>query len=331
MDLSVCFAEIAEEPPCGPDLEYDPGFLMLQEATLVKPEQQFGETIIPAEFPDWRLIERMGLALLARTKDLRIVIILARACVNNYGPTGLEQTLQLILQWLQQYWDEVHPRIDIDGERDLMMRVNALAQLSDTETLIADLRASLVISPPGMGTIKLRELETLINDKVMNGVSGSTYEQVIAALREAKHNSVPAVLALEQAREHLKVINQLLHNRLGNMDAPDLSVLQQLLDLLTQSFIDEAAANADDSSATTEAAMNGGPGSAWTGEIRSRDDALRALDRVCVYLERHEPTNPAPLLLRRAKKLMTSNFLEIIGDLAPDSVAQIERVTGPKH
>jgi type VI secretion system protein ImpA len=302
---------------------------MLQEATLVKPEQQFGETIIPAEFPDWRIVERMGLTLLARTKDLRIAVILARACVNNYGPTGLEQTLQLILQWLQQYWDEVHPRIDIDGERDLMLRVNALAQLSDTEMLIADLRTSLVISPPGMGAIKLRELETLINDKVMNGVSGSTYEQVIAALREAKHNSVPAVLALEQAREHLKVINQLLLNRLGNMDAPDLSALQQLLDLITQSFVDETAANADDDSLAMAGAD--GSGSAWTGEIRSRDDALRALDRVCVYLERHEPTNPAPLMLRRAKKLMTSDFLEIINDLAPDSVAQIERVTGPKR
>jgi type VI secretion system protein ImpA len=326
MDLSLCFAEIAEEPPCGPDLEYDPEFLILQEATLVKPEQQFGETIIPAELPDWRIVERMGLTLLARTKDLRIATILVRACVNNYGPVGLEQTLQLILLWLQQYWDEVHPRIDINGERDLMLRVNALAQLSDTEALIADLRASLVISPPGMGAIKLRELETLINDKIMNGVSGSTYEQVIAALREAKHNSVPAVLALEQAREHLKVINQLLLNRLGDMDAPDLSALQQLLDLLTQSFIDEAAADADD-----DGAAMAGSGSVWTGEIRSRDDALRALDRVCVYLERHEPTNPAPFLLRRAKKLMTSNFLEIINDLAPDSVAQIERVTGPKH
>ena len=66
------------------------------------------------------------------------------------------------------------------------------------------------------------------------------------------------------------------------------------------------------------------------GEVRSRDQALRALDLVCRYLERHEPSNPAPLFIRRAQRLMTKNFLEIMKDLMPDSLPHLEGLAGSK-
>jgi len=64
------------------------------------------------------------------------------------------------------------------------------------------------------------------------------------------------------------------------------------------------------------------------GAIGSRADALRALDRVCEWIERNEPTNPAPLLIRRSQRLMTKTFLEIIRDLAPQGVTDIEKLAG---
>ncbi|WP_425570337.1 ImpA family type VI secretion system protein, partial [Pigmentiphaga soli] len=64
------------------------------------------------------------------------------------------------------------------------------------------------------------------------------------------------------------------------------------------------------------------------GTIASRQDALRALDLVCEYLERHEPTNPAPLLIRRACSLMDKGFLEIVRELAPDGLRQVEVIVG---
>ena len=44
------------------------------------------------------------------------------------------------------------------------------------------------------------------------------------------------------------------------------------------------------------------------GEIGTREDAVRMLDLVCSYLERHEPSNPAPLFIRRAQRLMTEEL-----------------------
>ena len=52
------------------------------------------------------------------------------------------------------------------------------------------------------------------------------------------------------------------------------------------------------------------------------------LDLVCSYLERHEPSNPAPLFIRRAQRLIKKNFVEIVRDLMPDSLSQLERLAG---
>ena len=65
-----------------------------------------------------------------------------------------------------------------------------------------------------------------------------------------------------------------------------------------------------------------------TGSIESRNDALRAIDMVCEYLERTEPTNPAQLLLRRARKLVNKNFVELVRELAPESLNEVARVMG---
>ena len=65
-----------------------------------------------------------------------------------------------------------------------------------------------------------------------------------------------------------------------------------------------------------------------TGAIESRDDALRAIDMVCEYLERTEPTNPAQLLLRRARRLVNKNFVELVRELAPESLGEVARVMG---
>ncbi|HEY1398097.1 MAG TPA: type VI secretion system protein TssA, partial [Roseateles sp.] len=57
-------------------------------------------------------------------------------------------------------------------------------------------------------------------------------------------------------------------------------------------------------------------------------DAVRALQRVCDWIERHEPSNPAPLLIRRAQRLMSKSFLEIMRDLNPEGVHEIEKLAG---
>ena len=49
---------------------------------------------------------------------------------------------------------------------------------------------------------------------------------------------------------------------------------------------------------------------------------------VCEYLDRTEPTNPAQLLLRRARHLISHNFLQLIKALAPEALEEAARIMG---
>ena len=64
------------------------------------------------------------------------------------------------------------------------------------------------------------------------------------------------------------------------------------------------------------------------GEIRTRDDVVRTLERLCDYFRKHEPSSPVPLLLQRAKSLVAKDFLAILRELTPDGVAQAEVIVG---
>jgi len=74
----------------------------------------------------------------------------------------------------------------------------------------------------------------------------------------------------------------------------------------------------------------GGRGAAASGEIRSRQDVIQTLERLCDYLSRSEPTNPVQLVLRRAQRMMNMSFLELMEDMAPDGLSQAEKVVGER-
>ena len=74
--------------------------------------------------------------------------------------------------------------------------------------------------------------------------------------------------------------------------------------------------------------LSAGRSKAALGSVSSREDALRAIDMVCDYLDRTEPTNPAQLFLRRARRLINHNFLQLIKELAPEALNEAARIMG---
>ena len=91
-----------------------------------------------------------------------------------------------------------------------------------------------------------------------------------------------------------------------------------------------AQVGAPESAGAAEAVVSGAVAAPKpSGAIESREDAIRMLQRVSDWIERNEPSNPAPLLIQRAQRLMKKNFLEIIRDLMPDGLGQIEKLAGP--
>ncbi len=70
VDVDVLLQEVEAGMPCGPNLEYDPLFLELEQNALGKPEVQYGKTIVPAVAPEWKVVKKQAFELLGRAREL---------------------------------------------------------------------------------------------------------------------------------------------------------------------------------------------------------------------------------------------------------------------
>ncbi|MBP8310485.1 MAG: type VI secretion system ImpA family N-terminal domain-containing protein, partial [Burkholderiaceae bacterium] len=165
IDVDALALPLGDDAPAGPNLEYDGDFLALDTAARGKPEQQFGDTIVPAEEPDWKEIRRMSLALLERTRDLRVAGLLTRALCHTDGVAGFAQGVELLARLTCDHWEHVHPQLDPDDGNDPFMRMSALSMLADGEGMqrgegiLRDLRGAELVSARGMGACRMRDAE----------------------------------------------------------------------------------------------------------------------------------------------------------------------------
>lgn len=334
IDLDALLADTVEMPPCGPNLEYDPAFQALEEVARERPEQQFGATVIAAQEPRWAEVRAGAEALLRRSKDLRVATLLVRALVKTEGFSALESGLEIIRRLVESHWDEVSPRLDPDDDFDPRSRISALAPLVDAAVLMRDVRASNVL-PQRFGGLKVRDVEGAFGRA--RGVDEPvTQRQVDAMFAEAVVADPGIAPCIRRTHAAARGLSDVLVERLGAGRAPDFGPLIELLGLLDQVCTRSApVVSAPEVAAGVPAEGGGGAAPTalqaevpMTGEIRNREDALLMLDRIIEYFERNEPTNPAPLLIKRARRLVSMNFVEIIRDMAPDSLKQIESIAG---
>ncbi|HSW08710.1 type VI secretion system protein TssA [Aquabacterium sp.] len=333
LDIESLISSLGEGAPSGDDLEYDPVFAALEQAGAGKPEQQYGDTIVAAQEPDWRTVHEHAMALTSRTRDLRVAIWLVRSKARLHGLADAASALQLVHGLLLQHWDTVHPQLDASDGNDPTMRMNALAPLASGEAALADLRAATL--SPERGSLTLRGLELgLGKAEPITGESAPSEAGALEALGTALTQQPALAEAVAAALQAVRDSAKLLDERVGSL-GPELTPLIRLL-----KTADDAIRRTTGQDAAGAAAEDGQPASdpgsaprgavATPGAIVTRDDAVRALGRVCEWIERHEPSHPAPLLIRRAQRLMSMSFLEIMRDMAPDGMSQIQVLAGPE-
>lgn len=334
--------EIDAAEPSGPNLEYDPDFLELEQAIQGKPEVQYGDTITPAVPPEWKVVKNLAQDLLRRSRDLRVAVPLARALMALHGIVGFADGLHLVQRLLLERWENVHPQLDPDDDNDPMLRINSLTSLIDLATTIKELKECTLIMLPGLGPLNLRMLEIANGElSVPEDQAKISIASIEAALRDVDPERFQVALdALNLACTSAVEIEDGLVRQVGSSQALNLSPLVKNLkrarDFVAASAGGEAAAAGDaavDAGAEGGAPVATGGGAAArpatiSGEIASREDVMKMIDKICVYYQKYEPSSPVPLLLERAKRLVTKNFMEIMEDLAPDGINQVTVISG---
>ena len=338
-------APLDGESPAGPDLEYDPEFLELQRISVPKQERAMGDSVIAAEEPDWEKVSELAEALFQRTKDLRVAMPLIAAWLKISGMTGWAAGLAVVRGLIENFWETVHPKLDADDDNDPTFRVNSVAGLGDAQGTLRYFRLAPFVASPRLGRFCLRDLRIANGSLKVAAVETSedgaapkaqpTQAEIDAACRDCPEEQLTETLtALNLALECAKAIGAAFDSHLGAA-GPDLKALQSDIFELKKYVetqharrMPQADAEDDDEDSPSATGSSGGSGGGSGGRVASAEDVIRRLDELCDYYSRVEPSSPVPLLLRRAQRLVGKDFTDLLRDLAPGALGQLQVISG---
>jgi type VI secretion system protein ImpA len=327
---------VSSDNPCGEDISYDPAFLELSTLIKGKPETQFSA----AEDPDWKALADRCVELLARSKHLEVVTTLCAAVAKTEGLPAVREGLALLKGLLENHWDPVYPRLDPDDNNDPLYRMNIVAALSTPKGTFGDPMRFLerVSESPLTSSMQLGRFSRADMARSQAGEAGAgekpvpALSQIEAAFRDTKQEQLLLIhQAVADSVGIVKGIDTFLTDKVGADKAPDLGLLErefkEIEKCLGPYLPAGTVATEEGAAGVGEARVAGKP---ISGEIQSRQDVIRMLDKICQYYTNTEPASPVPNLLRRAQRLAEMDFMQIIGDICPEALNQVRIITGEK-
>lgn len=351
LDLETLLKPVTDEAPCGEDLRYDRRYLEVMKLSEGTPEQEIAKpdgtkTVIPAEEPNWNDVKSGCVELLARTKDLRLAMLLALAGLRLGGLPGIRDGIALVKGMIDRYWDGVHPKLDPDDANDPTERLNIIASLSIPPASFGDpmkfqdrVREAPLASGRA-GSAGLREV--MIASGELPPPSDPNAPTVDANLVDAIFHEADAAaleesaVTAEQAAEMVAGLEQSLTERVGASKAIDISSFRGVLDhaarelrrRLAERGVGAAPAEGGGGGVSSAGGAGGGR---LAGEVVSGEDVLGAIEKICRYYDSREPSSPVPLFMNCARRLVGKGFQDIYKLLPPDAVALLEKVSTPEQ
>jgi type VI secretion system protein ImpA len=340
LDSQALLEPISAEQPCGQNLEDSPALAALDALRL------FGQARSPEAPPDpedaerqsekakppieWDRIRTEALDNLGKSKDLRFLAYLGTALLRTDGLPEFSIVLSTASAWLETYWPQVYPLID----EDAIMRRNALNCLADPMAVVDRVWRLPLVSSRQHGRFSLRDLD-IVGGMATGSATEARPDE--GAMRAAfAELSLDEVKALEEttvrATGALSAIDARMRGEGGPEVAPDFAPLStqfaKLARLVREQLALRTGVEGGDAAAGAGAAGETSGGAVAVGAIKSRQDAIRALEAVAEFFRRNEPSSPIPLIVDRAKRLVSKDFLEVLGDIAPEAVSTARSAGG---
>lgn len=329
VDFEAELTRLAEpiEPgdPCGVSLDGT------QALAAIDARRIFGQIQLPASEPDWRALRSECLASLGTSKDLRVLAHLVAATIRVDPLPHALRLLTLAGQWLDRYWDGVHPRVDDDA----IMRRNALEFFADRLGIVDALRRAPIVKDPQLGAFSLRDFEIgsgLLAPSEAQGGSVSL-DQINAALVAAVPGSLAEIdhltAAANSAFESMEAT--MLSRGGGSIAVPKLDPLVQALRRVRQILAPHVAQAQSEATGGADSPVGTNSKPAQVGVITSRQDVVRALDAVAGYYRNNEPGSLVPVIAERAKRLVSMSFIEALAEIAPETVEPVKKAAGVRE
>ena len=336
IDIEALLKPVSDEQPCGPNLTYDPSFYELENQSRGKPETQFS----PAEDPNWKDLRELALNFFGKSKHLTAAVIVTVCELKLNGMGGVQDGLGLVRGLLERYWAAVYPQLDPEDGNDPTERMNILSNLTsfaDPYKFLSRLQEAPLCQSTSFGRVRYLDLEKAKQPSAEPPPEGQPAPLSESQIQAAFKDSSPELIAsnyqaVVKATEHLIAIDAFLNATVGTAGV-DLDPLRKLLKSIETALgtylPNPVEAGVDGAAEGAATAGGAAAGPRLTGTVQTRDDVVKALDRICDYYRDQEPSSPVPYILKRAQRMVKMNFMEIVNELTPDAMTQVRVITGP--
>jgi type VI secretion system protein ImpA len=340
-------SDVSNDQVCGVNLEDDSAFQNFFFESQGTPERFDGQATIPAEAPDWRAVKKQAIEYLDKTRDLKLISVLAQSVLNTEGLVKFEQCLNGLAQQVQNHWQEVFPVLDED-DGDPLERISALGHLCDKDFVLGSIRKLPIAHSKVLGNVTLQAIDCAVGPAGSKKEGDLEIPQIIGIFKESDPEQNTAIYtAVNQCIEHLKGINKAFIEHAGNEYNVNFDVTIDVLTNLASSLkkygnlhLEVVTETNESSDETTSQQQDGDTVSTSTNmaayptfdganmKLTSRNDVERCFDLILSYYQECEPSSPIPILINRAKKLVNSDFLNIVRDIFPDALDEIHKLGG---
>ena len=311
---------ISAEHPSGESLRYEGAYDRILEARR-EDDSSLSQGVWKSAVKraDWSEVEKLcRTELETRTKDLQIAAWLLEAWIHLREFAGVREGLELIREFLDKFWDDLHPQI-IDG--DLEFRIAPITWIN--EKLSVQLKLLPITAPESDDArgYTWSDWENACRAEALDQkqrVAGKEVQPARVTLPDFQKSAMltpTGFLAatageLEQAMEACTAVEAILDRRCGK-GGPSLRQFWGTLEGmhgLVLSMVTHREPPVDEPvvSAPQEAPEEPAPfeqADVWIGQgssIRSRDEAYQRLAEAAEYLARTEPHSPTSYLVKRA-------------------------------
>ncbi len=335
LDFETLTQPVAADDPCGLDLDSagdvqylnffagaEP-LLPMSYFEVVKPTGERGR--FDPKSIDFETQFDAAKPLLARTHDLRLLILLAKFSILSRNLDDFIKCLKAIAFLLQEQWDAVHPRGE-DG--DFAYRGVTVESIDVFPTVINPLQFQPLIENRRHGTLNFRSYliakgELPATDDEADKLDLATIERIIAETDLAQLKTLSATFA--ELAAVLAEIKTIWRDKSGTGEGLNLDKLTGVVTAMSTWLRDTARLRDPDAivEVAPETDTAGGDEQATTTsatelpKMTSSAVAAAALNAAAEYFARSEPSNPALLLIRQAQEMVGKSFVEVIRMMVP--------------
>lgn len=357
VDFSTLMAPIDEENPSGRYLRSNGVYSAIKDARKEDDATlPMGAWEHELKRADWdKVTEVVVHALANKTKDLQLVAWLLEAQLHKSGFNGIFASFALMESLCKDYWNELYPPLDEDG--DLDYRLNILHWINlKLQPLIKQIPITNVGRDEreyhwadwekAKRNEQLKQNHNAIGPEDIEGIRMNTFMAAMAGTSTEHHRQL--YTNLDNALLAMEELGATLDDYCGD-ESPSLNSLGGLLEEIQalvsselykrgvrmtdhhslaaqNSSTGDAAEPSDQSPQADSGNGDGGSGSgsgSGSGVISSRADAYAQLSSAADYLIHLEPHSPVPYLVKRAVEWGNLNTSELYHKLFVQDQGQI--------